>query len=432
MTKFLALVTIVVILIWSNVSTFMFATTNYRSQQMSDYVNKMHEENEAVSSSTSTLTTTSISTTSTVIPTSTERILVQVYESLNNKTRFQEALNSSLPPTIYSCNVQGNGEFQNVIHSILPEYKLDDQKLKTGPRGYEWHSNLMLLESTQYDIFLNTYEMSCSHAAMTWLMRKFKGQYIFVTGESFHNAMYEKENDFIDPRKHTFAHVPETPRDQTLTYLQVSWMFFFRDALPLPAMLDGTGSIKPKGNRTHFLVYGQSNCVGFRNEAFGKLSTIAPVHQSGKCGANGIQDHSNVTKVESGINIHNWRNNINHYAEYRFCLVMEHEDPVEHPDYVTEKIMMAFVAGCIPIYYGPDMIFDIFNDKAFVFYNISDPQPALDQVRKMEFDRDAYEEMALQPILKNGNETVEKYFSFSDDIENGALKRRFREKLHLP
>ena len=33
---------------------------------------------------------------------------------------------------------------------------------------------------------------------------------------------------------------------------------------------------------------------------------------------------------------------------------------------------MAFVRVCIPIYYGPDIIFNIVNEKAFVFYNISD------------------------------------------------------------
>ena len=377
--------------------------------------------------------------TSAVMPTSTETTdttettlsLLKVYESLNNKTRFQEALNSSLPPTIYSCNVQGDS-FLDFYHTILPDYKLDVQKLKTGNKGADYTRHLANLESTQYDIFLNTYQMTCSYPAITWLTRKFKGQYIFVTGESFHHPIDEKENDFINPRMHTFAHVPETHRDFTITFMQVSWFSYFSNHLPLSAMIDGTGSIKPKGNRTHFLSYGQSNCVDFRGEAFGKLSTIAPVHQTGRCGATGITDYSNVTKVDSGTTMYNFENNINHYAEYRFCLVMEHADPVEHPQYVTEMVMMAFVAGCIPIYYGPDMIFDIFNEKAFVFFNISDPQPALDQVRKMEFNRDAYEEMALQPILKNGNETVAKYFSFSDDVQNGALKRRVREKLHLP
>ena len=270
----------IIILIWTNVCSYLYANTEYSSQLMHGGVNKTSDQNEAVSSSTSTLT---------------EKTLAQVYESLNNETRFQEALNSSLPPTIYSCDV--GQELQYVIQSILPEYKVDCARLKTSEKGTEWQKNLANLESTQYDIFVNTYAISCSKPAMTWLMRKFKGQYIFVTGESFRNMMYEEENDFIDPRMHSFAHVPETPRDQTLTYLQVVWFYFFRDTLSLPAMLDGTGSIKPKGNRTHFLIYGQSNCVSFRNEAFGKLSTIAPVHHSGRCGASGIEDQSNVTKV---------------------------------------------------------------------------------------------------------------------------------------
>jgi hypothetical protein len=105
---------------------------------------------------------------------------------------------------------------------------------------------------------------------------------------------------------------------------------------------------------------------------------------------------------------------------------MEH---VNHAAYITEKILMAFIGGCIPIYYGSPAVFDIFNEKAFIFYNISDPQPALDQVRALETDKKLYEKMLKEPIAAHGNATIEKYFSFSDEVGNGVLKRRIREKL---
>jgi alpha(1,3/1,4) fucosyltransferase len=41
--------------------------------------------------------------------------------------------------------------------------------------------------------------------------------------------------------------------------------------------------------------------------------------------------------------------------------------------YNTEKIINAFQAGSIPIYYGTTEVFDVFNARAFVFYNVSDP-----------------------------------------------------------
>ena len=49
--------------------------------------------------------------------------------------------------------------------------------------------------------------------------------------------------------------------------------------------------------------------------------------------------------------------------------------------YVTEKIINAFLGGCILIYFGTEQIFDIYNRKAFIYYNISEPNPALERIR---------------------------------------------------
>lgn len=92
---------------------------------------------------------------------------------------------------------------------------------------------------------------------------------------------------------------------------------------------------------------------------------------------------------------------------------------------------MAYAAGCIPIYYGPETIFDIFNEKSFIFYNISNPQPALDLVKRLEHDLELYDEMMNETIALNGEATIEEYFSFSDEVGNGVLKKRMRKKLGL-
>ncbi len=66
-----------------------------------------------------------------------------------------------------------------------------------------------------------------------------------------------------------------------------------------------------------------------------------------------------------------------------------------------------------------------------MFYNISDPQPALDQIKALRDDKDLYEAMMNETIIANGEETIEKYFSFNNSIGGGKLKRRIREKLGL-
>ena len=89
------------------------------------------------------------------------------------------------------------------------------------------------------------------------------------------------------------------------------------------------------------------------------------------------------------------------------------------------------MVGCLPIYYGPSLIFDMFNAKAFVFYNVSDPQPALDHIKALRDNEDLYEAILNETIIANGDETIEKDFSFNNSIGGGRLKRKIREKFGL-
>ena len=72
----------------------------------------------------------------------------------------------------------------------------------------------------------------------------------------------------------------------------------------------------------------------------------------------------------------------------------------------------------MPIYYGPkETIHGIFNEKAFVFYDVQDPQPALRQVAQLEQNKALYDAMMMEPILANGNSTIERYFSFENQVK---------------
>mmetsp|Transcript_22888 Transcript_22888/g.24355 ORF Transcript_22888/g.24355 Transcript_22888/m.24355 type:complete len:109 (-) Transcript_22888:310-636(-) len=97
--------------------------------------------------------------------------------------------------------------------------------------------------------------------------------------------------------------------------------------------------------------------------------------------------------------------------------------------YMTEKIINAFVAGCIPIYYGTEEVFDVFAAQSFVYYNVSHPQPALDRIAYLEAHAEAYDQVITGPILKDGDETIRKYFSWKDELGHGALKWFIRERL---
>jgi hypothetical protein len=88
---------------------------------------------------------------------------------------------------------------------------------------------------------------------------------------------------------------------------------------------------------------------------------------------------------------------------------------------------MRFWSGSVPIYYGTRDVFRIFNPKAFVYYDIEDPKPALDLISYLERNETAYNDMLRnQPILKDGENTIQEYFSYSDEIGNGILKKKIR------
>jgi hypothetical protein len=71
-----------------------------------------------------------------------------------------------------------------------------------------------------------------------------------------------------------------------------------------------------------------------------------------------------------------------------------------HYGFVTEKIMDAFYADTIPVYYGNATVADIFNKDAFI--NVADFESfdaAIERIMELDQDDEKYLEMLRQPIL---------------------------------
>ncbi len=334
-------------------------------------------------------------------------------------------------PTLYFCHPNNNNgmrEMKKMMGDVLPEYKqVRDLHLKDRP--YRLSEEYFGANFTnKYDVFIGHFDEFCLPSVERWLHTHFEGQIVLFSGES-HEVDPVKD---IDRNKNMHAFGPirhEREGDMVLYYFQLTWWFYFREEFTPENMTNAER--RPRGNRTNFMIYANSNCVDFREEAVGRLSEIGQVHCDGKCQGATPPSENRTNLVKTNRNgFGTWWDNINVFSRYKFCFVMEHHP--SHPSYITEKILMAFIAGCVPIYYGPEAIFDIFNSKSFVFYNISDPQPALDLVAALENDEALYEEMMSEPIVANGNKTIEDYFSFSDDVGGGLKKKEMRQKLGLP
>ena len=97
---------------------------------------------------------------------------------------------------------------------------------------------------------------------------------------------------------------------------------------------------------------------------------------------------------------------------------------VDVPFYITEKIFVAFQSGAIPIYWGTQDVFKVFNREAFIFWDPDHPELALERLAYLEANPDAYKEMQARPYLAHGAESVLEYFSYSSDVGEGWMQKR--------
>lgn len=186
------------------------------------------------------------------------------------------------------------------------------------------------------------------------------------------------------------------------------------------------------------VAYFTSNCVPFRQEAAMVLSGILPIHYGeGGCeivpsdsNSSNNDNHSSNVHVVSGTPRSDYTQNHNLFHEYKYCLVMEN---TFMDGYITEKILNAYLGGCLPIYYGTVQIYDIFHPDSFIYYDIANPQPAVDLIRHLEAYPDEYNRrLTSVPILKHGQATVNRYFSLFPEIGDGSLNGKIREMMELP
>jgi hypothetical protein len=87
-------------------------------------------------------------------------------------------------------------------------------------------------------------------------------------------------------------------------------------------------------------------------------------------------------------------------AQFRFGLAMENSS---HPGYATEKILQAFQAGTVPIYWGDPLISRDFNPRAFVSAHEFPSEEALVRhVLGLDDDPDAYAAVLGEPWFHDG------------------------------
>jgi len=83
---------------------------------------------------------------------------------------------------------------------------------------------------------------------------------------------------------------------------------------------------------------------------------------------------------------------------HKFCITFENES---YPGYSTEKIVDAFAAGSIPIYYGDPYIGEEFNTKAFInCHDYKNFEEVVERIKEVDQNEELYEQMLNEPVLK--------------------------------
>ena len=115
-------------------------------------------------------------------------------------------------------------------------------------------------------------------------------------------------------------------------------------------------------------------------------------------------------------------------ASYKYHLVLENSS---YPDYWTEKLSDAYLAGAYPFYYGCPNISDYFPEAALTCIDISQPEQAIWKIEEM-IQADKYEN-SINEVMKSRDLVLDKYnlFAFIAEFCEGLESSSRRARIVL-
>lgn len=170
--------------------------------------------------------------------------------------------------------------------------------------------------------------------------------------------------------------------------------------------------VKEKTNFASFVV-SNPNCQT-RNDFFNQLSTYKRVDSAGKLFNN------------TQIDLKGEEAKIDFLSSRKFNICFE---SYSNPGYVTEKILHAFYAQTIPIYWGSNTIGSDFNPKAFInVHDFKNMESVVEFVKMLDEDDDLYQSMLMQPKFINNLPpsyvVIDNFLNWFDAIVYRKIEKR--------
>ena len=135
-----------------------------------------------------------------------------------------------------------------------------------------------------------------------------------------------------------------------------------------------------------------SGTLGKRAEFYPMISQRLPV-------AHGGDFLRNTTEMVKKPGNSDYLEKIEFISKYKSNLCFENDD---RDGYVCEKILHAFYAGCLPIYWGPRNVGEDFNKKAFIDINdFGSDEEAINHVREVLADDSKLLAYLREPVFEN-------------------------------
>ena len=165
-------------------------------------------------------------------------------------------------------------------------------------------------------------------------------------------------------------------------------------------------------------IYGQVSENNIREDFFIRLSKYKRVESAGK-NLNNMPNHMVVGRKNSG--------KIDFQKKCKFSICFESN---KHKGFITEKIVDAFYADTIPIYYGSDTITTIFNKDAFINCNDYESfDEVIDKIIEIDNDDEKYLQMMNQPVFVKADfpsQVLNSLESFLINIFDQPLESAYR------
>ena len=180
-----------------------------------------------------------------------------------------------------------------------------------------------------------------------------------------------------------------------LWILEIDWFNcdLNKIANPKPIPLDRCVNVymdEPKDKFCAFVVSNPNNDI--RNKAFLWLNQYKPVDSAGRV-MNTLGEELFAGLGGGGGEL----KKLEFLKNYKFCITYENSSS---QGYVTEKLLHAKAAGCIPIYWGDPKVERDFNTKGLIdARGVNTPEELINLVRNVDSNSELYDSMRSVPAL---------------------------------